>query len=99
MKIRTRRLTLAAVATLGALLLAACASSDDASTASRSETPAVMTSIVHGPAEHGETRDFLSGPAVTVPDGWEEPGDRVARTGAYLPANGLPTLVFVDAIW
>ena len=50
-------------------------------------------------AEHGETRDFLSGPAVTVPDGWEEPRDSVARTGAYLPANGLPTLVFVDAIW
>jgi hypothetical protein len=96
MKIRTQRFTLAAAATLAALLLAACASSDDTLTAG---TPAVVTSIVSGPAEHGETRDVLSGPAVTVPDGWEEPRDSVARTGAYLPANGLPTLVFVDAIW
>ena len=96
MKIRTQRFTLAAAATLAALLLSVCASSDGAST---TETPAVVTSIVSGPAEYSETRDFLSGPAVTVPDGWEEPRDIVARTGAYLPANGLPTLVFVDAIW
>jgi hypothetical protein len=27
------------------------------------------------------------------------PADRVASTGAVVPANGRPTLVFVDAIW
>ena len=37
--------------------------------------------------------------AVTVPPGYQPPADRVPTTGAYLPANGKPTLVFVDAIW
>lgn len=40
-----------------------------------------------------------SGPAVTVPVGYVPPRDRVDSTGAHLPANGKPTLVFVDAIW
>jgi len=35
---------------------------------------------------------------VTVPDGYRPPTDRVASAGAYLPMNGKPTLVFVDAI-
>ena len=30
---------------------------------------------------------------------YQPPEDRVASTGAYLPSNGKPTLVFVDAIW
>lgn len=42
---------------------------------------------------------FPTGPAVTVPEGYTPPGDHVPATGAYLPANGKPTLVFVDAIW
>jgi len=37
--------------------------------------------------------------AVTVASGYRPPEDRVPSTGAYLPANGKPTLVFVDAIW
>jgi hypothetical protein len=44
-------------------------------------------------------RDFPSGAAVTVPEGYEAPRDAVGSTGAHLPANGRPTLVFVDAIW
>ena len=35
----------------------------------------------------------------TVPQGYEPPKDRVAFTGATIPVNGKPTLVFVDAIW
>ena len=42
---------------------------------------------------------FPTGPAVTVPEGYTPPGDHVPATGTYLPANGKPTLVFVDAIW
>lgn len=38
-------------------------------------------------------------PAVTVPAGYVPPGDRVDSTGAYVPVNGKPTLVYVDAIW
>jgi hypothetical protein len=36
---------------------------------------------------------------VIVPVGYEPPDSYVASTGAYLPVNGKPTLVFVDAIW
>ncbi len=43
--------------------------------------------------------DFPSGPAVLVAADYAPPEDRVASTGAYLPSNGKPTLVFVDAIW
>ena len=43
--------------------------------------------------------EFPTGPAVTVPEGYGPPDNRVDHTGAYLPANGKPTLVFVDAIW
>ncbi len=31
--------------------------------------------------------------------GYDSPSNRVDSTGAYLPVNGLPTVVFVDAIW
>jgi hypothetical protein len=37
--------------------------------------------------------------AVRVPQGYAPPTDRVPSTGATVPANGKPTLVFVDAIW
>jgi len=42
---------------------------------------------------------FPTGPAVLVEVGYEPPTDRVDSTGAFLPANGRPTLVYVDAIW
>jgi hypothetical protein len=47
----------------------------------------------------GAQPDFATGPAVLVEAGSEAPTDHVASTGAYLPANGMPTFVFVDAIW
>ena len=43
--------------------------------------------------------DFLTGPAILVESGYIPPGDHVASTGAYVPVNGKPTLVFVDSIW
>lgn len=43
--------------------------------------------------------DFATGPAVLIAAGYESPSDRVDSTGAYLPVNGRPTVVFVDAIW
>ena len=42
---------------------------------------------------------FPTGPAVLVAASYEPPTARVDSTGAFLPANGKPTLVFVDAIW
>ena len=42
---------------------------------------------------------FPTGPAAVVPAGYRAPVDYVPSTGAFLPANGKPTLVFVDAIW
>lgn len=39
------------------------------------------------------------GGAVTVPSGYRPPADRVPSTGATIPVNGKPTLVYVDAIW
>lgn len=40
-----------------------------------------------------------SGPAVLVANGYQAPNDKVDSTGAFVPANGKPTLVWVDAIW
>ena len=47
----------------------------------------------------GGTDDFPTGPVVSIPAGFQPSQDHVDRTGAYLPANGKPTLVYVDAIW
>ncbi len=67
-----------------------------ASTSSATEMPAVPAPT----AITGETSfDFPIGPASVVPAGYRAPGDRVPSTGAFLPTNGRPTLVFVDAIW
>ena len=73
----------------GAALIAACSGGDEGAptpSAGSSDAPA---------ADAG----FPTGPAVLVPDGYQFPGDRVDSTGAYVPTNGKPTLVFVDAIW
>ena len=73
----------------GAALIAACSGGDEGAPApSAASAP---TAAVDG--------GFPTGPAVLVPDGYQPPGDRVDSTGAYVPANGKPTLVFVDAIW
>lgn len=52
-----------------------------------------------GGSGEARERDFPTGPAFAVRAGYEPPADRVPSTGAWLPANGRPTLVFVDAIW
>ncbi|MEZ4501318.1 MAG: hypothetical protein R3C39_01695 [Dehalococcoidia bacterium] len=65
----------------------------DASAAATASAPARAT------AEVTSAFPFPTGPAVLVPAGYEPPGDIVDSTGAYLPANGKPTLVYVDAIW
>lgn len=68
---------------------AAAATAADAADADAGEAP-------DGAARE---RDFPAGPAFAVRAGYEPPADRVPSTGAWLPANGRPTLVFVDAIW
>ena len=50
------------------------------------------------PADDGGWR-LPTGDAVLVAADYAHPQDRVDNTGAFLPANGKPTLVFVDAIW
>ena len=89
------RLLLAAVGGL-ALLAVACGGAD-------TETPADGASTqLEGPSAADLPAAALAiptGEAVPVPPGYEPPLDRIDSTGAYLPVNGNPTLVFVDAIW
>ena len=72
-------------------------SSDDTPAGSSTDTDA------SAPGDEGdgadETFDFPTGDAVLVSTDYRHPQDRVDNTGAYLPANGKPTVVFVDAIW
>jgi hypothetical protein len=51
------------------------------------------------PTKSAEVVALPSGPAVLVANGYQAPKDRVDSTGAFVPANGKPTLVWVDAIW
>ena len=87
-------LSLAALALACAALVAACTGGDEGAPAS-SGTAAPATAGTPAAAGLG----FPTGPAVLVAADYQYPGDRVDSTGAYLPANGKPTLVFVDAIW
>ncbi len=79
-------------------LLAACASSSDEPQA---EAPRSLAAPAADSPATAAAPDlgFATGPAVRVEVGYEPPRDRVASTGAYVPANGKPTLVYVDAIW
>jgi hypothetical protein len=52
-----------------------------------------------GAAAQASSAGFASGPAVLIPSGYQAPADRVDSTGAYLPVNDLPTLVYLEAIW
>ena len=80
-----RLVALMAVLALGALLAVACGgdSASDGQLAQRD----------------GSSAGFPTGPAVMVPDGFTAPDEGVGSTGAWLPDNGQPTLVFVDAVW
>ena len=66
------------------------------STATPSEAAPLATAA---PTEAVGALGFPTGPAVTVAADYAPPADHVPSTGAYLPANGKPTLVYVDAIW
>lgn len=87
-----------------AALVVGCSSGDSDAPAPVSDAPtggatvgAEQSAVSQtGPAVTGPA---VTGPAVTVPAGYTPPDDRVDSTGAYLPVNGNPTLVFVDAIW
>ncbi|MYA20066.1 MAG: hypothetical protein F4Z25_07360 [Chloroflexi bacterium] len=75
-------------------LIAACTGGDDDDAGSAAPSTAAEPAA---PVDSGS--GFPTGPAVLVAADYRYPDDRVASTGAYLPANGKPTLVFVDAIW
>lgn len=66
------------------------------STATPTEVAPLATAA---PTEAVVDLGFPTGPAVTVAANYAPPDDHVPSTGAYLPANGKPTLVYVDAIW
>ena len=92
-----------------AALAAACTGGGGAAPASTATPePAVTTATPAGTATPtpsptatptSESYAFPTGPAALVAADYEPPEDRVASTGAYLPSNGKPTLVFGDAIW
>ena len=99
--------TLAAITAL-AVLAAACTSGatsdsngstsaggsrEGGSAASSSSSAPAPTSAV--------TSDlgFPTGPALLVAADYQAPKGKVDSTGAFIPANGKPTLVWVDAIW
>ena len=106
------RWSLPAVVAAVAVIAAACGGGTDGVPAveGADSDPAPVASTTSGvttgeqPADSGGaseavTYDFPTGEAVLVPVGYEHPGDHVDNTGAFLPTNGKPTLVFVDAIW
>lgn len=64
-----------------------------------SSATATASAPARATADTTSTFTFPTGPAVLVPAGYEPPGDIIDSTGAHLPANGKPTLVYVDAIW
>jgi hypothetical protein len=93
MKIRAGGLVLS-LAILGAALLAACGGGGPPAGEDQG-----ATGTSGGGVASGSGYDFPTGPAVMVPEGYEPPDSHVPNTGTYLPVNGKPTLVFVDAIW
>ena len=96
----------AAVALL-VLLFTACGggtSDADAVTArvsgeGEATTPEVASGVETSIEAAAPELPYATGPAVLISAGYEAPTNRVDSTGAFLPANGKPTLVFVDAIW
>jgi hypothetical protein len=87
------------VAMLALLALAAVACGSDATSEGALAGTATSTRDSADAADGVAAFPYATGPAVLVSAGYEPPGDRVDSTGAYLPANGKPTLVYVDAIW
>ena len=96
---RTRPLVV--LATFVALVAAACGRGEADAVDAEPTTVVVASAVADGQSLDpvGVTYDFPTGDAVLVSVDYQHPGDRVDNTGAYLPTNGKPTLVFVDAIW
>ena len=102
---------LIALGAAAALLAAACSGgADDAlgagerapteqPAATATAAPAVQATAPPEATASAAAISFPTGPAVIVAADYVIPDDRVDSTGAYLPANGKPTVVFVDAIW
>ena len=88
---------------VGALALAACSGGDADTEAPAASAAAALAASATAPAASSDSAapvyDFATGPAVLVSSDFEPSTERIDSTGAYLPANGKPTLVFVDAIW
>ncbi len=74
----------------GLALIAACSGGDEGAPA-----PSAGSSAATAAADGA----FPTGPAVLVPADFQYSSEQVDSTGAYVPSNGKPTLVFVDAIW
>ena len=87
-----------------AALIAACSGGGEgdpapAATASPTAAATATATATASVTQTAQGYAFPTGPAVLVAAEYQPPEDRVASTGAYLPSNGKPTLVFVDAIW
>jgi hypothetical protein len=82
-------------------LTAACSSGDEAASTPAEQTSGAASTAAGTTSRGGAASgvDFPTGPAVLVAQGYTPLKDRIDNTGAYLPANGKPTLVFVEAIW
>ncbi len=100
-----RALVLPIAVGIFALLAAACGSgSTEATSAPEAPSSTVGSAATEVPSDAGVSSgaasyDFPTGEPVLVPVGYTHPRDHVDNTGAFLPTNGKPTLVFVDAIW
>ncbi len=105
MRLDARRLGLATTV-LGAVLLIGCGAGQTPDASPRdsglpSAAPAAVTAAA-GSAESavaGAVPSAEAQGAILVAADYRPPRGRVDSTGAYVPSNGKPTLVFVDAIW
>ena len=75
-------------------LLAACSDGSDPSASLVATEGAAAASSIDG-----SSASFPTGPAVLVAGNYQAPKDKVDSTGAFLPTNGKPTIVWIDAIW
>ena len=96
---RARVVSLAPLVLACAALIAACSGGDREVLPEATATATPEETATPAATPTPEAYTFPAGPAVRVAADYQPPEDGVASTGAYLPANGKPTLVFVDAIW
>ncbi|MBM3140602.1 MAG: hypothetical protein FJZ92_10500 [Chloroflexi bacterium] len=87
------------IAAFAAVVAVGCGSGGGGSEAAVVTAPQAQPGAPPAQAPAAPRYDFPAGPAVLVQTGYTPPRDRIDSTGAHLPANGKPTLVFVDAIW